>query len=253
MLLVVDIGNTRTKWALADDSGKLSPMEICLNANIAKANFPTAQAQSAVIANVAGEAMAQQLNELLRPLEPHFISASAQACGVKNSYQNTLGADRWAALVAAWRNTKHPTLVVNAGTAITIDCIGKEGTFLGGTIMPGLRLMHESLSKNTAQLRVDDASVSDFNVDFPANTQDGIQTGCLNAVAGAIYLMQKRLEKHSGWLPKLIISGGDALKIAKALNTPILNISPKQVIITENLVLQGLVLLSEEIQAKEIQ
>ena len=248
MLLVIDIGNTRTKWALADDSGKLSPMEICLNANITKANFPIAEAMSAVIANVAGEAMAQQLTQLLQPLEPRFISASAQACGVKNSYQNTLGADRWAALVAAWRNTKHATVVVNAGTAITIDCIGKEGTFLGGTIMPGLHLMHESLSKNTAQLRVGEVSVNDFNADFPANTQEGIHTGCLNAVAGAIHLMQKRLEKHSGWLPKLILSGGDAHKIAKALSTPILNISTKQVIITENLVLQGLVLLSKEIQ-----
>ena len=253
MLLVIDIGNTRTKWALADDAGKLSPTEFCLNANIAKANFPIAQAQSVVIANVAGEAMARQITPLLQPLALHFITASAQVCGVKNNYQNTLGADRWAALVAAWRNTKHATVVVNAGTAITIDCIGKDGTFLGGTIMPGLRLMHESLSKNTAQLRVDEVGVSNFDADFPANTQEGIQTGCLNAVAGAIHLMQKRLEKHSGWLPKLIISGGDAPNIAKALNTPILNISTKQVIIIENLVLQGLVLLSKEIQAKEIQ
>ena len=247
MLLVIDIGNTRTKWALADDAGKLSPMEFFLNASIAKANFPTVQAKSVVIANVAGEAVAQQITQLLQPLKPHFISASAEACGVKNSYQNTLGADRWAALVAAWCNTKHATVVVNAGTAITIDCIGKDGTFLGGTIMPGLHLMHESLIINTAQLSFDEANISDVNVDFPANTQDCIQQGCLNAVAGAIYLMQKKLEKHSGWLPKLIISGGDALKIAKLLNTPILNISAKQVIITENLVLQGLVLLSKEI------
>ena len=253
MLLVIDSGNTRTKWALADNAGKLSPMEFCLNANIAKANFPTTQAQSAVVANVAGEAMVQQLTQLLQPLKAHFISASVQACGVKNSYQNTLGADRWAALVAAWRNTKHATVVVNAGTAITIDCIGKDGAFVGGTIMPGLRLMHESLSKNTAQLKVDKVNASDFDADFPVNTQDGIETGCLNAVAGAIHLMQKRLEKHSGWLPKLIISGGDAHKIAKALSTPILNISKKQVIITDSLVLQGLVLLSEELQAKEIQ
>ena len=248
MLLVIDSGNTRTKWALADDSGKLLPMETCLNENIAKANFPTAQAQSAVIANVAGEEMAQQLTQLLQPLELHFISASGQACGVKNSYQGTLGVDRWAAVVAAWRNTKHATVVVNAGTAITIDCIGKDGAFLGGTIMPGLYLMHESLSKNTAQLSVDKVNVIDFDADFPANMQDGIQTGCLNAVAGAIHLMQKRLEKHSGWLPKLILSGGDAHKIAKSLNTPILNMGTKQVIITENLVLQGLVLLSKEIQ-----
>jgi pantothenate kinase type III len=77
--------------------------------------------------------------------------------------------------------------------------------------------------------------------DFPTNTQDAVAAGSLNAAAGAIHLMLKRLEKHSGWLPKLIISGGDAHKVAQALN-----LNAKQVIIIENLVLQGLVLLENE-------
>jgi type III pantothenate kinase len=248
MLLVIDIGNTRTKWALADDAGKLLPMEICMNTNIAEVNFPVTEASKVLVSNVAGAKMAQQITQLLQPLEVVFITATNEACGVKNRYKSKLGTDRWAALVAVWRNTKHATVVVNAGTAITIDCLGKDGSFLGGTIMPGLYLMHQSLSKNTAQLSVDATSSNDFKGDFPDNTQEGIQTGCLNAAAGAIHLMLKRLEKHSGWLPKLIISGGDAHKIAQALN-----LNAKQVIITENIVLQGLVLLSKEIQAKEIQ
>jgi type III pantothenate kinase len=236
MLLVIDIGNTRTKWALADDVGKLSAMEIYLNADIAKVKFPMKQAQKAVISNVAGEEMAQKISQLLVPLPLHFVKATKQACGVKNNYQTALGADRWAALVAAWHNTKHASVVVNAGTAITIDSLGRDGAFLGGTIMPGLYLMQQALSHNTAQLNVSDGIVREF----PTNTQDAITTGCSNAVAGAIHLMLKRLEKHSGWLPKLIISGGDAHKVAQALN---LNV--KQVIITENLVLQGLVLLEK--------
>ena len=65
-------------------------------------------------------------------------------------------------------------------------------------------------------------------------------------MAGAIYLMFKRLEKHSGWLPKLVISGGDAHKVAQALNHQDLKLGIKQVIIAENLVLQGLVLLGHE-------
>jgi type III pantothenate kinase len=235
--LVIDIGNTRTKWALADDAGKLSPMEICMNADIANANFPIADVQKAVISNVAGKKMAQQISTTLAPLELHFISANAQACGVKNRYESTLGTDRWAALVAAWRATKHATVVVNAGTAITIDCLGKDGAFIGGTIMPGLQLMHETLGRKTAQLKVGEGVMREF----PINTEDAIQAGSLNAAAGAIHLMLKRLEKHSGWLPKLMISGGDASKIAEALN---LNL--KQVIITENLVLQGLALIERE-------
>ncbi len=241
MLLVIDIGNTRTKWALAGDDGRLSEFEVCMNANIAASNLSAAsqKADRALIANVAGEALTQQIAQLLMPLEVSFVSASAQAGGVTNGYTKPekLGADRWAALVAAWHINKHPSLVVNAGTAVTIDALDSKGAFLGGCIMPGLRVMHESLSNNAAQLKMGEG----ISQNFPINTQDAIATGSLNAVAGAIGIMLKRLEKQCGWLPKLILSGGDANKIADALK---LNL--KQVIITENIVLQGLVLLAKD-------
>ena len=243
MLLVMDSGNTRTKWALAGDDGNLTEFEVCMNATIATSNLSHAaqKADRALIANVAGEGMAQQITPLLMPLAVNFLTPSAQACGVKNGYAEPakLGADRWAALIAAWQHTKRATVVVNAGTAITIDALDEKGKFLGGSIMPGLQLMHESLSSNAAQLKVGEG----ISHQFPNTTQDAIATGSLNAVAGAIGIMLKRLEKHSGWLPKLILSGGDANKIADALK---LNL--KQVIITENLVLQGLVLLEKEMR-----
>jgi type III pantothenate kinase len=241
MLLVIDIGNTRTKWALVGDDGDLTEFEVCMNANIAASNLSAAaqKADSALIANVAGEALAQQIKQLLSPLTISFLTPSIQACGVKNGYAAPakLGADRWAALVAAWQRTKHATVVVNAGTAITIDVLDEKGNFLGGSIMLGLRLMHESLNNNAAQLKIGEGT----SQNFPINTQDAITTGSINAVVGAIGIMLKRLEKQCGWLPKLILSGGDANKIADALK---LNL--KQVIITENLVLQGLVLLEKE-------
>ena len=243
MLLVIDIGNTRTKWALAGGDGHLSEFEVCMNANVATSNLSaiSQKADRAMIANVADAAMAQQIAQLLTPLEVSFVTASTQAGGVKNGYAKPekLGADRWAALIAAWQRTKHATVVVNAGTAITIDVLDEKGTFLGGSIMPGLRLMHESLGNNTAQLNVEEG----ISQNFPNNTQDAITTGSLNAVAGAIGLMLKRLEKQCGWLPKLVLSGGDANKIAEALK---LNL--KQVIMMENLVLQGLVLLEKELR-----
>lgn len=240
MLLVIDIGNTRTKWALAGDDGNLSELDVCMNADIAASNLRTAaqKADKALIANVAGEPIAQQLARLLAPLQPEFIVVSKQACGVVNSSYPSLGVDRWAALIAVRHSIKQVVLVVNAGTAITMDSLDSRGVFLGGTIMPGLYLLQTSLVNNTAQLNLAEGKV----VDFPANTQDAILSGCLNAAAGAIHLMLKRLEKHSGWLPKLVISGGDAHKIA-----PALNLNAKQVIIIENLVLQGLVLLTKEI------
>ena len=245
MLLVMDIGNTRTKWALADAAGRLQESEVCLNTEISKANFSVAQATKVLVANVAGEAMAQQVSQLLSPLPVHFVTAKSQACGVKNQYADNLGIDRWAALIAAWHRTKHATVVVNAGTAITIDALA-DGVFLGGTIMPGLHLLRASLSQNAALLNSQLNAGEGAFVEFPVNTPDAIQTGCLNAVLGAIHLMQKRLEKRSGWLPKLVISGGDARHIAQALNAQAANTGTKQVIIIENLVLQGLVLLEKE-------
>jgi type III pantothenate kinase len=241
VLLVIDIGNTRTKWAMADAAGRLQESEVCLNSDLAQANFPIAQATKVLVANVAGEAMAQQLSQLLSPLPVHFVTAKPQACGVKNAYAANLGIDRWAALVAAWHRTKHATVVVNAGTAITIDALA-DAVFLGGTIMPGLHLLRASLSENTAQLNVGEGAYAEF----PTNTPDAIETGCLNAIVGAIHLMQKRLEKRSGWLPKLVMTGGDARYIAQALNAQAASAGAKQVIIIENLVLQGLVLLKQE-------
>ena len=240
MLLVIDIGNTRTKWALADATGRLQDAEVCLNSDIGKENFPIAQVTKVMVANVAGEAMAKQLGQLLSPLPVHFVAVKTNACGVKNQYAANLGIDRWAALIAAWHRTKHATVVVNAGTAITIDALA-DGVFLGGTIMPGLHLLRASLRQNAAQLDVGDGAYAEF----PINTSDAVETGCLNAVLGAIHLMQKRLEKRSGWLPKLVISGGDARHIAQALNAQSANTGSKQVIIIENLVLQGLVLLEK--------
>lgn len=251
MLLVIDIGNTRTKWTYTDDNGQLSAMQTCLNGDIAKANFliapvKKAQIKKVLIANVAGEKIAQQITQLLAPLPVHFVQAQAQACGLTNRYLPTLGADRWAALVAAWHINKCTTLVVDAGTAITMDGLvyskldassKDNGLFLGGTIMPGLRLMQQSLLYSTAQLDV----AGGMKIDFPTNTSDAIETGCLNAVIGAIHVMLNRLEAQSGTQASVIISGGDADKIANATMAQL-----KRVMIIQNLVLQGLVLLESE-------
>ena len=249
MMLVIDIGNTRTKWALANSAGEglgaLSHFDACLNADLAQSGLLQAakQVNKVVVANVAGNAIAQQLVQLLSPLNICFITASPKACGVSNHYNQPekLGSDRWAAVIAAWHTTHKPTIVVNAGTAITIDVLDEKGVFLGGTIMPGLRLMRAALSSNTANLELD---YGEF-VAFPNNTQNAIETGCVNAAIGAIMLMLNRMQTKHGNLLELMMTGGDADKLMEALKA-----QQKQVIITPylvpHLVLQGLVLLERE-------
>ncbi len=249
MLLVIDSGNTRTKWALVDSAGVMQAPAVCLNADLAISTLKQAaqKADQVLIANVAGQAIAQQIAQLVTPLNAHFIVAKQQAADVINCYEQAekLGADRWASLIAAWHIHHQPTLVINAGTAITIDCLttdeSNKGLFLGGTIMPGLSLMQTGLTHNTAQLKMDKGS----HLAFPLNTQDAIETGCLNAAIGAIAVMHNQLESICGLPPKLVISGGDASTIAGVLMAHI-KVDEKRVMILENLVLQGLAILKKE-------
>ncbi len=249
MLLVIDSGNTRTKWALVDSAGVMQSPAACLNCDLATSALKQAaqKASKVLVANVAGEALAHQITQLIAPLRANFIVAKQQAGDVINRYEQAekLGADRWAALIAAWHINHQPTLVINAGTAITVDCLtldkNGKGLFLGGTIMPGLRLMQAALTQNTAQLKVGEGVYSDF----PTNTQNAIQTGCLNAAIGAVALQLQHLQIYSGLSPKIMISGGDALTMLAPL-TAYLKIEQKQVMMAENLVLQGLAILQKE-------
>lgn len=247
MLMVIDSGNTRVKWAEVHEGGRLGAMQAVTNAGIKASTLVSAlsQAEKVIVANVAGDDTEQLLREMMpENAEVVFATPQAEACHVINQYEQseTLGIDRWAAAVAAWHMNKQPSIVVNAGTAITIDALSKDkatkkGAYIGGSIMPGLQLMLGALTDNTANLP---SSAGIMHV-FPKNTQDAIYTGCMNAVVGAVVLQMKKLEKHCAFLPKIVISGGDAVKIAEAL-TPQL----KRVVIVEDLVLQGLALLEKE-------
>lgn len=247
MLILIDTGNTRTKWAQMQADGRLTATNVAMNATLEDSPLKKTllDADKVVIANVAGQAIAQKLSQMVpESATVIFAVVSAEACDVVNDYHiDDLGIDRWTAVLAAWQMNHQPTIVINAGTAITIDAIArdnraKKGVYMGGMIMPGLQLMHESLKQNTDQLDVRSAGNL---VDFPHKTEDAIATGCMNAIVGAVVLQLKKLEKHCAFLPKVVISGGDAGKIAEALKLQL-----KRVIIAENLVLQGLGLIEKE-------
>jgi pantothenate kinase type III len=139
-----------------------------------------------------------------------------------------------------------PCLVVNAGTAITVDALNADGEFLGGTIMPGLGLMMQLLKANAALLNVDINVAGDR--DFPVRTSDAMHMGCMNAAVGAIATMAANLAKHCSAMPEVVLSGGDAEVLKNALRqVPFANLHVKSVIMTENLVLQGLALWENEI------
>ena len=236
-MIAIDAGNTRIKWGIHDgeawlERGALPTGEVEKLA-VLVARWP--EYARVVACNVAGEAVERAVERALSPrfAPPLWLRSSAEQCGVRNGYEEhwRLGADRWAALVAArgqqLAQKAGDFLVVCAGTATTVDWLDAGGLFRGGLILPGIDLMRASLARNTAQLP---AAAGEFR-DEPRSTVDAIASGCLRAQIGAIERMYGRLPVES--MPVCLLTGGAAEKIAPHLAVPFQ--------FSEHLILDGLV------------
>jgi type III pantothenate kinase len=150
-------------------------------------------------------------------------------------------------VIAAWHHYHEPCIVVSAGTAVTIDALGRDmetggGEFLGGYILPGLRLMQQSISDKAPGVQAIEGRLQDY----PDNTADALYTGSLSAIAGAVRGLSARLRHDQQALPRVVIAGGDAEAIHELLaqDAALAN----RLAIADNLVLQGLLILESEIR-----
>lgn len=238
-ILAIDSGNTRIKWGLreGDDWLQLGVLAHAQAAGLEAALAQLPRPDRVAIANVAGVAAAERIERACAPLQAPLLWARGEPaqCGVRNGYAQPaqLGVDRWAALIGAWRRVQAACLVVGAGTATTADMLSARGEFTGGIIFPGLALMKRALADNTAQLPLAEGRC----VVHPDNTADAIETGVLQAQAGAIERMHAQLQAGEGGAVVCLISGGAAAPIARCLGVP------HQLV--EHLVLDGLAAMAE--------
>jgi type III pantothenate kinase len=187
--------------------------------------------ESIVISNVAGDGAHQLLVNWtsIFDTEPLWLRGEAERCGVRSRYERPeqLGPDRWAALVAARSLHNGPCLVVNSGTATTVDMLAADGTFLGGAILPGVELMRFVLHEHTGRLPMQEGHYRET----PRNTIDAIETGCRHAQAGAIERMYRAFRELDG-NPLCVVSGGAGRLLMEQIA------APRRYV--ENLVLEGL-------------
>ncbi|ATQ74248.1 type III pantothenate kinase [Massilia violaceinigra] len=223
MLLLIDAGNTRIKWALAEDGA--APGVWIASGAVAHADLnhlPASWAQHgvkrALVSNVAGSKLRDQLQLMIPTTAISWFASTAQLAGMRNAYRNPsqLGCDRFAAALGARALAPRQALIVaTCGTATTIDAVSADGVFLGGMILPGLGLMATSLARNTAQLP-EVAPGATLPAGFADNTADAILSGCLSAQAGAI---ERACALHGA--TACIVSGGAAQYIGPVLRLPI--------------------------------
>lgn len=244
MKLLVDIGNTRVKWAPYSD-GKLGEAEIRAHGNdprIAAAVLledlrdPPAEI---VAANVAGpefgELVAARLGATLG-VDVSFATTQKRAGRLRNSYRDhtKLGVDRWLAMLAAADRYSGAACVVDAGSAVTIDLVAADGEHLGGYILPGLDMMWRSLTGDTGDLERFTEGDSPDGVSLAPghDTGEAIGHGVLGAVCAQIERCTFALAEDNGAV--VVVTGGDAERIIPHLAVE-LEYRPQ-------LVLEGLVL-----------
>jgi type III pantothenate kinase len=237
-LLALDAGNTRIKWGVHDGHAwsARGAIDTAGAASLYEALRNALPVDRAIASNVAGTEVRTRIEEACARarVAVDFIAALREQCGVRSLYADPaqLGPDRWAALIAAHHGDKGHKLVVNVGTALTVDALSAEGEFLGGLIVPGPALMRRSLDRGTAGLRLTEGEFQSL----PRSTPDAITSGALQACLGAIERLGKAMASRAAAPDRIILSGGAAGQIEAML--------PYVHTFRENLVLEGLLLIA---------
>jgi len=213
--LLIDIGNSRLKWAIADDAQLIrgdahshhgDPAVLFEQVATQLAETP----DEVWFANVAGDTAAAQIKSAVNQcwkFDAHQAQVVNGQGGLQLAYANPqrLGIDRWLMMQALWRQYRRAFIVVSAGTALTFDAVDANGKHHGGVIAPGLITMQTAVLGVT---RFEAAGPSrDYTAGLGADTESCVRQGALHACTG---LVDRLASRHALAETLAVISGGDA-------------------------------------------
>lgn len=244
MKLLIDLGNSRLKWATWNGAvlrpgPALAHAGVIENVDISSLWKTLQRPEEVWVASVAAPALEETITQAVRDLfdlAPHFVRSSSGAAGVRSAYPvpERLGVDRFLGLVAIHDLEPVPTVLVGCGTALTLDALTADGHHVGGLIAPSPALMREALLGRTARLgQVDQAHV----VEFADNTADAVESGTWLAATALVERFVKRAAARLGTPPAIVFTGGDGARLASLTGLP------HQ--LQEHLVLRGLAVYAD--------
>jgi type III pantothenate kinase len=246
--MLLDVGNSSVKWA----TGEAGALEAGGRFHYRDAGFSRAAEREwrgvpapelIAVASVAGGDVECEISAWTGRfwgMAPCYIRASKQAAGVTNGYADAaaLGADRWAAIVAAHHSTTGPACVVDCGTAITIDVVDADGIHQGGLIAPGIDMMKRSLVRGTAAIGSLAPEADGARSLLSRSTSDGVNNGVMRMAAALIDRVVGDAAGRYGPDLAAVITGGDAGRLL-----PLLLLAPRH---DRDLVLEGVAILARE-------
>ena len=209
MILELDVGNSRIKWRLlaADDLSVTGVGHVTGFDELQQVPELEATISMARMCSVRGGDVNKKLKDWIRSKhEVNLVQAAVtQSCGgVTNQYADVsrLGTDRWLAMLAAYRRAGGACMIIDSGTAFTIDVLDAQGLHLGGYIVPGLQLMRSSLESNTS-IRLSD-NYSAYSQSLGHSTDEAVFNGTVTVLLATI----KQLRESMGAV-EIYFAGGD--------------------------------------------
>ena len=224
MNLLIDLGNSRLKWALYDKLALVKQGESLTHAELTPqrltALWQSLQPQKIGLSCVGNTHLLDSIKSVIVSLWGnqiicHHAATQTYAFGVHNGYQQPekLGIDRWLALIATRQIYSTHVCLVDCGTAITIDILNTQGQHEGGVISAGVCLMQKALASHTADL----PQLTHANhIGLATDTKAAIYSGTVFAACGLIEHIMAKQPPHT----TLLLTGGDAPVLSAQLNTP---------------------------------
>ncbi len=214
MKLLIDLGNTRLKWALWGDGRRAmggvfahadTTLEAALSNNWTALPKPEAILVASVVKNT-------QEQELFRLLGSHFdqtaefVRSPAQALGIRNAYAepDRLGVDRFLGLAAVHAASPRAQILVSCGTALTLDALTASGQHLGGLIAPSPGQMRKALGISTARV----GEEAGERVEIADNTADAAWSGCVLSSVALIERFRGEVSRRIGTPVAVVADGG---------------------------------------------
>jgi len=225
MKLLIDIGNTRNKYATYENE-VLSALQFINEEDFDEQWFVKnfAEIQQCLVANVNHGEISDSIMQWCQNsnIDCVLLESENEKSGVSCVYEQpkTFGIDRWLTLLGA--NKLFPQqncLIVDTGTATTIDMLSANGAHQGGWILPGIDLLFSSLTTNTTKVFATPSKVNSLS--FANNTSDAVNQASWAATLGLINSALETLERDlliERQSIKIIFTGGNAIQLQQLFN-----------------------------------
>ena len=220
MKLLIDIGNSKIKWAtVKENQFKFGNAEVydvqSLGELLCTLWKDLETPELIIIANVGGQTVRDKITAWIKDhwsTQAEFVVPAVNAMGVTNAYSDPqkLGVDRWVNLIAAKKSYHSPVAIISCGTGITVDAMTADGQHQGGVIAPGINLMRLSLLGHTAGCFLPKGYERKQSSWLGKRTEDGIISGSLIMAGAFINQCTERLFWEFGKKLHCVITGGDA-------------------------------------------